>query len=234
MASRKKLTPYQQEYKKQINRLKRAVKRAEKKGYVFEENVVPEMPKRVTAKSLEKIKQTKPKELYKKAEWIDIDTGETMSGVERRKYERQVATERAKTTRYLNKIKREIENEPYDEYVHTISIIDRIRSYIQEIPSARGFGNTRKGHWYEDFEPRKNALLSILDDRFADEDEMDIAKDLLDKDELISMHIHVVTYDSDSDDVRASFVQLAILLKNSSLTHKEAEELHEMSEFYNG
>ena len=74
MAKRNKQTENQKAYQKERRRLLQAVRRAEKQGYIFPEDIVPELPKRVTKKRLEKIQKTKPKQLYKKAEFVYQET----------------------------------------------------------------------------------------------------------------------------------------------------------------
>lgn len=59
----KKLTKNQQEYQKQIARLKRAIRKLEKEGYKFTEDIIPKVPQRVTKKSLQQISSIKPKQL---------------------------------------------------------------------------------------------------------------------------------------------------------------------------
>ena len=60
----------QQEYKKEIRRIQRIISKGEKEGYLFPEDVVPKLPKRVTKKALEEIKAIKPQDLYKTAEFV--------------------------------------------------------------------------------------------------------------------------------------------------------------------
>lgn len=87
----KKLTANQQEYKKQIERINRFYKRAEKRGYRFHDKVSLEIPKRVTKKSLESIQLIKPKQLYEQAEYLDPMTGKIVGGTEGRRIERRAA-----------------------------------------------------------------------------------------------------------------------------------------------
>ena len=69
MAKRNKKTENQKAYQKERRRLLQAVNRAKKQGYIFPENIIPSIPKRVTKKSLERIQLLKPKDLYKKAQY---------------------------------------------------------------------------------------------------------------------------------------------------------------------
>lgn len=101
----KQLTRNQQEFKKQQNRIKQFVRRAEKRGYIFEDNIVPEMPKRVTKKALVEIKSLKPNKLYGKARAIDYDTGEILTGNQARQLEIQERTRKAQETKRRKKQK---------------------------------------------------------------------------------------------------------------------------------
>ena len=92
----------QQAFKKEVNRIKRFIRNAEKRGYIFDDYTIPSTPKRVTQKSLEKIKHEKPKELYKKAFAID-NYGEILTGEEARKLERAISAQKAAQTRQLKK-----------------------------------------------------------------------------------------------------------------------------------
>ena len=68
MVVRRKKTENQKAFQKERRRLLQAVRRGKKQGYIFPEDVVPSIPKRVTKKQLEKIKAIKPRDLYKIAE----------------------------------------------------------------------------------------------------------------------------------------------------------------------
>ena len=60
----------QKEYKKEVRRIERIIKRAEQEGFIFPEDVVPKIPKKITKKALEKIKSVKQSDLYAVAEFV--------------------------------------------------------------------------------------------------------------------------------------------------------------------
>lgn len=95
----KKLTQLQLDYKKQVKRLKQAVRRAEKRGYIVPENVIPKRPKKITQKSVERLKKITTKEIYSKSEKLDFKTGELIPGEAARKQERSEAAKKAAKTR---------------------------------------------------------------------------------------------------------------------------------------
>ena len=84
MAKRNKQTKNQKEYQKERRRLLQAVRRAEKQGYIFPEDIVPKLPKRVTKKQLKNIQKIKPKQLYKKAIFVYQETGEIVPAEQRK------------------------------------------------------------------------------------------------------------------------------------------------------
>ena len=81
MAIKKIESPVKQEYNKQLKRVKSFIHRAEKKGFVFSENVIPSRPKRITQASVRKLEKLTPNKLYQKAEYVSEATyGEVISG----------------------------------------------------------------------------------------------------------------------------------------------------------
>ena len=118
MASKKKpLTPLQQEYRQQRRRIQQFIRRAEKRGYVFDKQVLPDKPKRITKQSVERLKKRTPDTLYKKARYGGEATyGEIVSGEKGRKLERKrVAEKAAETRKYREALRRQPEHEPIPE-----------------------------------------------------------------------------------------------------------------------
>lgn len=75
-----KLTPMQSAYKKEMQRLQRAIRREYKKtGIELDKDLIPEMPKRVTQKQLQKIKSIKPKDLRKETKFVDYESGKPLT-----------------------------------------------------------------------------------------------------------------------------------------------------------
>ena len=99
MAKKKKPTHLQLDYRKQVKRLKQAVRRAEKRGYIIPDDIIPEQPKRVTRKSVERLKKITTKDIYAKSEKLDFETGELIPGEVARKDERSKTSKKAAQTR---------------------------------------------------------------------------------------------------------------------------------------
>lgn len=131
-----KLTKNQIAFKKQVTRIKNFIRRATKRGYEFSDNVIPTMPKRVTTKSIEKIKNIKPKDLYSKASYLDKSTGEIVSGSIGRKIERNLSTQKAKETRKNNNNKRHSNNNKNYITYETV-IMKNFYDYIKSFTSNK-------------------------------------------------------------------------------------------------
>lgn len=224
MAKRKKRTENQKAYQKERRRLLQAVRRAEKQGYIFPEDIVPELPKRVTKKQLEKIQKTKPKQLYKKAEFVYQETGEIVPAEQRKQEVKQEGIRKAKETR---KRKKKINTPSVPAYYPTISIIDTIRDRLSEL--------SREAKPPVPIENRKNELLAIFEDSVTL-----YADNIAEYEHYLEAHeseiadlLNVISYDSNAEQVSASFVTLGRILNTQSLSMSQAENLSMMTEYYN-
>ena len=224
MAKRKIQTENQKAYQKERRRLLQAVRRAEKQGYIFPEDIVPELPKRVTKKQLEKIQKTKPKQLYKKAEFVYKETGEVVPAEQRKQEVKQEAIRKAKETR---KRKKKISIPSVPTYYPTISIIDTIRDRISEL--------TREAKPPIPIENRKNELLAIFEDNLTlySDNIIEYEHYLEEHESEIAELLNIISYDSDAEQVSVSFVSLGRILNMQALSILQAENLSMMAEYYN-
>lgn len=103
MAKRKKVSKTTQEYNKELARIKRFINRAQKRGFIFPENVIPNRPKRITSKSVSRLKKLNPDTLYRKATYVDTTTGEIRRGEVGREIERSKSAKKAAETRRAKK-----------------------------------------------------------------------------------------------------------------------------------
>lgn len=170
-----------QAYAKERRRLKQFVRRAEKRGYWFIDDVIPSKPKKITEASVRRLQRLTPEKLYKKAEWVDIETGEVISPKKHQKEVRKQAVQKAKATRQAKKtplIKtpttgnedktprpQEMKNPPSTppSEAPSRSIIDRIVLEIESIPDTIYY---KKGK--VDMIGKKNALQMILESRLTE------------------------------------------------------------------
>lgn len=114
-------TPNQKEYLKQISRLKRGLKVAEKRGYVVDYESIPTMPNRVTKKTINKISKLKPRDLYKDIEVINTETGEIVKN-------KPGLTNQTKQAGTIEDI--------LEYHAFNLGIIDTFKSYLLGFPPA--------------------------------------------------------------------------------------------------
>lgn len=98
----------EKEYKKEVNRLNRFIKQAEKRGYRFNQNAIPQQVKKPTKASIVRLKKIKPSDLYAKATALS-ETGKIISGTEKRKEERRIAGQKTWQTRRRKQDEKELE-----------------------------------------------------------------------------------------------------------------------------
>ena len=140
MAKKKKPTQLQLDYKKQVKRLKQAIRRAKKRGYVIPDNIIPQQPKRVTRKAVERLKSITTNDIYSKSEKIDFDTGELIPGEVARKAERSEAAKKAARTRREKRYNAEKgESEYYEPQYETFpsaAVISNFRAEASRFPEV--------------------------------------------------------------------------------------------------
>ena len=91
------------EYNKERKRIKRFIRNAEKRGYVFEPNLIPPKPKTITSGSIRRLSKIRPAQLYKKAYAISAVTGQPITVEQRKREIREEASRKAWETRRRKK-----------------------------------------------------------------------------------------------------------------------------------
>lgn len=117
MAKRKKrkLSQTQLEYKKQRSRIISFLSKARGKGYIFDEDVLPPIPKRIKKESVSRLANLTPEVLYKKAVYVSRETGEMETPEEHKKRIRKEAAQKAKATKARKKRKEKKQDYPKPE-----------------------------------------------------------------------------------------------------------------------
>lgn len=126
------------EYNKERNRIKRFIRYAEKRGYVFEPNLIPPKPKTITSGSVRRLSKIRPAQLYNKAYAISAVTGQPIT-VEQRK--REIREEAARKTWETRRIKKDQEdynriksNKEWQQMFHASRLVwDKVQSMIANV-----------------------------------------------------------------------------------------------------
>lgn len=90
---------YADEYRKQRKRIQSFVYKAEKRGYIFSENIIPAIPKTIRPESVRRLEKLTPEKLYKKAAYVsELTYGEIVKAKTGRSLEKKKAQEKRKET----------------------------------------------------------------------------------------------------------------------------------------
>lgn len=218
----KNLTPNQQAWEKELKRLQQFIRRAKKRGYTFPEDVIPETPKRITKNQLSKIKGINPQTLYSQAEFYNPETGETISGIEGRKFERKRSAKKAQLTKAI----KQTQNTKISLPKQTDLVLQNIRDLINQFAPSSLWSN----YWLQKKEEDKNKLQSLLDNAIAQEGENVVAERLENYAGDIERIINSILYGSDEEQVQFDLVEFATIIKGRSLTQQESSELTDLME----
>ena len=223
-----------QEYMKERKRIRQAISSQKKSGYIVPENLLPDIPKRITKASINRLKKITPKTIRSKSELIDFTTGEIITN-ESSKYIKSVVKanrELVKLAKQKQKKERSIVDETEDGLpIATFDVIEHIRNQIINLTRKDG---TRP----VEIEGRKQGLLKIFDDNvsyYEYSDNLDLYYNyLLEKENDISEQLDEIFEDSgDEKRIQNHFIELANLLNmGHPLSQTEAESISGEQEFY--
>lgn len=185
MKKAKKLTPNQEAWKKEVKRIKAAVRRAEKQGYELynpdEFYKMLEMPNRVTANRLHELRRSTWRDnIYNHLIVLDRDTGEFWTGRtelkrrrEQKRNERRAKKELERQRKIGEEKRKELEEEKQREKEKAIDdVVNKIKEGIlfagQPKPvidnSPQNGGYLAFLVFYEEFYNQVNDFSSIYDD----------------------------------------------------------------------
>ena len=126
------------EYNKERNRIKRFIRNAEKRGYVFEPDLIPPKPKTITSGSIRRLSKIRPAELYKKAYAISAVTGQPITVEQRKREIREEASRKAWETRRRKKDEADYNriktNREWQQMFHASKLVwDKVQAMIATV-----------------------------------------------------------------------------------------------------
>lgn len=240
---RQKMTPNQAEFAKQQQRIRRFIKSAEKRGYSFPANAVPERPTRVTKREIARITAIKPETLYEQATFIY--EGSTFTGTEGRKIERSLAAQKgalhkrekdpryhtqagsppAEATDVADRLKETLDrfNQGKSEYEKTMEEAD---SWTPDGPWNAWFAEKRR----QQVDQMKRMIYASIQNFGFSETMRAIGRD------ATAFHnaTQTIMFDSKQEAIQNAFNALAEILKGSALSAEESADLEILSDAING
>lgn len=250
MAKKRKTPKVRAEYNKERRRIQNFLRRAEKRGYIGTENILPPVPKNVTQASVRRLKKLTANELYKKMKFVDRETGVIYSGTRGRELEREQAGKKAARTRKENK---EAEREFWDGIMHepgpvepgpsggeiiydniVEEIIRRLTEPVSEEAISFYYGRKfkRGSNLMETVRKRAQELLDFIENLTKKDGKSAIGWRLQDHAMEIQQYIDMLLYASSSDQVELAFQAIMRIIKGAELTQSEKELVNAVSETY--
>ena len=225
----------EQAYKKELKRIKQFMRRAEKRGYRWYYYELPKKPKKITEKSVSRLKKITPDLLYKKGEYIDQDTGEILEGIKGRTIERKTASQKAAETRKkkknIPKAPKPETTGPYsgevDEYLPDYS--EMVINNVYELIDNFDTGNFYSKRGASQAMHNRDKLRAILDSAIAKFGEDAVAERLNNENSSeIAEIVDKAMYNYEEAEIHIS--RFASILNGGPLSASQAAEFAEMSE----
>ena len=240
MAKKRKQTEAEKLYSKQLKRIKQFIRRAEKRGFVFEEDIIPQKPKKVTKASVRKLEKLTPEKLYKKSLYLEESTGEIEEAQKRRKEERKQSARKAvKTRKQRQKDRRNWTKEdaeknrgqlPVEGNESLRNTIDDFVSRLQIDTSWVGRKRRRPVALQETISSQ-SVLLSLINQQIALFGEEEIGNRLQANSDKLSELISIVLWDSKAEAIQSATRLFMEILTGNTLTPSQLQDLDLESEY---
>lgn len=205
------------EYNKERNRIKRFIRNAEKRGYVFEPNLIPPKPKTITSGSIRRLSKIRPAQLYNKAYAISAVTGQPITVQQRKREIREEATRKAWETRRRKKDKEDYDritsNKEWQQMFHKSKLIwDKVQSMIANV----GVQQSKSADLLN------NLLNSQIEKYGADSVLYSISQA---SEDFLSTCETIIKYNPDSAVSRTAVQNLYVLISGNLPNEKEQAEI---------
>lgn len=135
-----KITP-EQEYKKELRRIKQFIRRASKRGFFWDKSPIPNQPKKITSKSVERLRKITPDVLYKKGEYVVQETGELIPATKGRKLERKKPSKQKPIDKPIyspddDEVEYDTDDTYYPNFIDIV--LSNFRAQLAQFPNAEG------------------------------------------------------------------------------------------------
>lgn len=247
MATKRTKSKYYKEYMKNRRRIQRYINEYKKYGYLDISDILPEIPKKLTKSSVQRLEKITKKTFEKKLEKRELVTevGELLSGKEAKaevkeiksklKQQKKLAQERMqagtpqslpKSTKYQFEIERRPVQPPQQTVVFQDDIVKNFKELIQSLPEERW----TSGRVAKNTSSLKSMALRLMDDNLTEYGN-EYIKHLMDNEDKVDEAVLGITYASQSETVDLSMRTLIELLNyNNPLTPTQADLLSDFGE----
>lgn len=216
------------EYQKELNRIKRFVKSAHKRGYRFETDPIPKEVKNPTKKSVERLQKITPSTLYSKSTYFDPVLQTRVSGTEEQKLIRSRTSKKAAQKRATKKI-----NSDKTVAGQPPSAIDDVLTYVEELLS----GWSALGHWSNGYTTLKEndtrIFRNVLTGAIAELGREQVARNLeanATEVKQLAWHICYGSSDFKWQDIEGEITRITEIIRGRVLSVDESKELTDIAE----
>lgn len=239
-----------QAYNKELRRIKQFIRRVTKRGYIFEENIIPKKPKKITQSSVNRLKKITPSVLYEKSTAVDPLEGGIVKGTVARKQERKVSARKAvqtKSRKNLERVRREAKQArdryyrdrddkgtgtpPSQIYATLENVREQIRQWTPQTNWTTGLSEAKRRD--------VNILENILNGAIAQQGEEAVGKRLEENSLEINALLQEILYGSGSKEgnfkdgrtqVNFDLARFSAIVMGRPLTVEESIDLTDLAE----
>ena len=204
---KKKKSKNRLEYEKEIRNLKKRIRRAEKNGAIFNTQIIPEMPKRVTKKMISNIKSIRGSKLYEKGIYVSSFTGEAFEGVNA--YKAKKEDERKRRQFYREGYIPSGERISFYATMQEMGFLNELINDLHSIPTLFQKNPFAREQAYESSSTILNILNQLIKDLGIDA----IGKQLYSLKPEITEEMAVLMYDSSVELIRTAGERLISIIK---------------------
>ena len=227
MAKTKKQTPA---HKKQLKRVRDFIRRAEKRGYRFSDS----LKESLRTLSTQKLKSFTPEKLYKQATALS-DSGEIISGTERRKEERSASAQKGAITKREKKERENNEYPPGGKIIYgnvVEEFIERLQTPTPEYSvSIRGRTYRRSKALVSTSEYEKSFLLNLTFKVAREIGVEELGWRLEERATDVAGLTEYILYGSEIAIIQSASTELAEIITGRSVTLRERMDLAEQEEY---
>lgn len=240
MAKKQEQSEVEKLYAKQLKRIKQFIRRAEKRGFIFEEDVIPQNPKKVTKASVRKLEKLTPEKLYKKSLYLEESTGEIEEAQKRRKEERkQSAKKAAKTRKERQKARRNWTKEDAEKNRQQLpsegkeSFKNTIDEFVSRLQiDTRWLGRKRRRPIaLQETIHSQGILMNLINQQIELYGEEEIGNRLQSNSDKLSELLSIILWDSKAEAIQTATRVFAETLIGNSLMPSQLQELEQESEY---
>lgn len=235
-------TPYENSnplWNKEVRRIKSLIREAGKRGFIFDNNIIPDKPYPITQADIDNLKSINGQTIYENATYTDPLTGDVMSGVDGRQLERSRAAKKGAK----NREQKPETTSPRDDFyrgrddmgtgtppTQTFETLENLREYIRQWTPSSGCTDFFKQAKEHD----KNTLERILEGAVAQQGEEAVAKRLEENATEVNNLVQEILYGSGGksgrNEINFGLVRFSAIVMGRALTIEESQELTDIAE----